>query len=149
LRCQQDFLETSSVDRERHGIARVSEGLTNLMLPLPRSPSRHRLADDFTGPAGELIALALAAQRGSPSPKPIRHLSRNSLNAGQYALARLSTDPKPCSKPPGFILPCQPALADRPPSGPGWQQEIKWDGYRFIARKDGNRVRLWAHRTIR
>jgi hypothetical protein len=65
------------------------------MLPLPRSPSRHRLADDFTGPAGELIALALAAQRGSPSPKPIRHLSRNSLNAGQYALARLSTDPKP------------------------------------------------------
>jgi bifunctional non-homologous end joining protein LigD len=47
-------------------------------------------------------------------------------------------------KPPGFILPCQPYLADRPPSGPEWQHEIKWDGYRIIARKDGERVRIWA-----
>lgn len=34
-------------------------------------------------------------------------------------------------------------LAERPPSGPDWQQ-IKWDGDRLIARKDGDRVRLWA-----
>jgi bifunctional non-homologous end joining protein LigD len=47
-------------------------------------------------------------------------------------------------KPAGFILPCQPYLADRPPAGPEWQHEIKWDGYRIIARKDGERVRLWA-----
>ena len=51
------------------------------------------------------------------------------------------------SKPPGFILPCQPALADRPPSGPGWLHEIKFDGYRIIARKDGEQVRLWARTT--
>src|SRR3954462_15267493 len=48
---------------------------------------------------------------------------------------------------PGFIQPCQPALADRPPSGPGWLHEIKFDGYRVIARKDGERVRLWARTT--
>jgi hypothetical protein len=51
------------------------------------------------------------------------------------------------SKPPGFILPCRPALADRPPSGPGWLHEIKFDGYRVIARKDGEQVRLWARTT--
>ena len=51
------------------------------------------------------------------------------------------------SKPPGFILPCQPALADRPPSGPGWLHEIKFDGYRIIARKDGEQVRIWARTT--
>ena len=51
------------------------------------------------------------------------------------------------SKPPGFILPCQPALADRPPSGSGWLHEIKFDGYRIIARKDGEQVRLWARTT--
>jgi bifunctional non-homologous end joining protein LigD len=51
------------------------------------------------------------------------------------------------SKPPGFILPCQPALADRPPSGPGWLHEIKFDGYRIIARKDGEKVRIWARTT--
>jgi bifunctional non-homologous end joining protein LigD len=50
-------------------------------------------------------------------------------------------------KPPGFILPCQPALAERPPSGPGWLHEIKFDGYRVIARKDGEQVRLWARTT--
>ena len=51
------------------------------------------------------------------------------------------------SKRPGFILPCQPALADRPPSGPGWLHEIKFDGYRVIARKDGEQVCLWARTT--
>jgi ATP-dependent DNA ligase len=40
-----------------------------------------------------------------------------------------------------------PALADRRPSAPGWLHEIKFDGYRVIARKDGEQVRLWARTT--
>jgi hypothetical protein len=51
------------------------------------------------------------------------------------------------SKPAGFIAPCQAALTDKPPSGPDWSHEIKFDGYRLIARKDGERVRLWARTT--
>jgi ATP dependent DNA ligase domain len=43
--------------------------------------------------------------------------------------------------------PCQSALADRPPAGPGWLHEIKFDGYRVIARKDGEQVHLWARTT--
>ena len=42
---------------------------------------------------------------------------------------------------------CEPALADRPPAGAAWMHEVKWDGYRVIARKDGDRVRLWARTT--
>ena len=34
-----------------------------------------------------------------------------------------------------------------PPAGPGWLHEIKFDGYRVIARKDGEQVRLWARTT--
>ena len=30
-----------------------------------------------------------------------------------------------------------PTQADRPPSGPGWLHEIKHDGFRLIARRDG------------
>ena len=62
-------------------------------------------------------------------------------------LWRVSRPLRSRSKPEGFILPCQPALADRPPSGPGWLHEIKFDGYRVIARKDGEQVRLWARTT--
>ena len=38
--------------------------------------------------------------------------------------------------------PCIPTQADRPPSGAGWLHEIKMDGFRLIARRDGAGVRL-------
>jgi bifunctional non-homologous end joining protein LigD len=46
--------------------------------------------------------------------------------------------------PAGFILPCQPLLVDKPPAGLRWLHEVKHDGYRIIARKDGSRVTLWS-----
>ena len=44
--------------------------------------------------------------------------------------------------PTGFIAPCLPTKADSPPSGSLWLHEIKHDGFRVIARKDGHQVRL-------
>ena len=41
------------------------------------------------------------------------------------------------SSPAGLIDPCIPTQSDRPPSGPGWLHEIKHDGFRLIARRDG------------
>jgi DNA ligase D-like protein (predicted ligase) len=43
-----------------------------------------------------------------------------------------------------FTLP-KPMLAlpaETLPAGPGWSYEVKWDGYRCLAEKDGRRVRL-------
>jgi bifunctional non-homologous end joining protein LigD len=48
------------------------------------------------------------------------------------------------SLPAGFIAPCLPMTAPRPPSGPLWLHEVKHDGFRIIARKDGLRVRLYS-----
>ena len=45
---------------------------------------------------------------------------------------------------PGFIPPCLPTKAQQPPSGDAWLHEIKHDGFRVIARKDGPRVRLYS-----
>src|SRR5262249_20953417 len=42
----------------------------------------------------------------------------------------------------GTIEPCLPSLAKAPPSGPGWIHEIKHDGFRIMARRDGAGVRL-------
>ena len=42
----------------------------------------------------------------------------------------------------GFIEPCLPSPAERPPVGPAWVHEIKHDGYRLMARRDAAGVRL-------
>src|ERR671910_94051 len=47
-------------------------------------------------------------------------------------------------QPPGFIVPCQPTLASKVPAGDGWIHELKHDGFRVLAFKDGDKVRLWS-----
>ena len=57
------------------------------------------------------------------------------------------------SSPAGYIEPCLPSPADKPPSGSNWVHEIKHDGYRLMARRDPVGIRLltrngndWANR---
>ena len=38
--------------------------------------------------------------------------------------------------------PCLPRPAKQPPAGPGWIYEIKHDGFRILAHRNGDRVRL-------
>jgi bifunctional non-homologous end joining protein LigD len=54
---------------------------------------------------------------------------------------------------PRLIRPCLPMVAAAPPVDPDWIHEIKHNGFRLIARRDGKRVRLltrngynWANR---
>ena len=50
----------------------------------------------------------------------------------------------PCPQPPR-LRPALPAhQAPQPPTGDAWLHEIKHDGFRVIARKDGERVRLYS-----
>ena len=51
---------------------------------------------------------------------------------------------RPGTLPAGFIAPCLPTAALEPPSGALWLHEIKHDGFRVIARKAGERVRLYS-----
>jgi bifunctional non-homologous end joining protein LigD len=43
-----------------------------------------------------------------------------------------------------FIAPCLPSTAAKPPAGPDWLHEIKHDGYRLMAWREGARVRLFT-----
>jgi bifunctional non-homologous end joining protein LigD len=52
----------------------------------------------------------------------------------------------PARHPPGFIEPCLPTLGHAVPTGPQWVHEIKHDGYRFICRREGDRVRVFSRR---
>jgi bifunctional non-homologous end joining protein LigD len=46
----------------------------------------------------------------------------------------------------GYIRPCIPTRASKPPAGPDWVHEIKHDGYRLQVRRDGATVRLFTRR---
>jgi bifunctional non-homologous end joining protein LigD len=47
-------------------------------------------------------------------------------------------------QPPGYIRPCKPVLSLKVPIGPQWIHELKHDGFRIVAHKDGDEVRLWS-----
>src|SRR5215204_1998438 len=47
-------------------------------------------------------------------------------------------------RPPGFIRPAQPVIAEKVPAGENWIHELKHDGYRLLARKERDRVQLWS-----
>jgi bifunctional non-homologous end joining protein LigD len=46
--------------------------------------------------------------------------------------------------PAGLIAPCLPTKTDTLPSGGVWLHEIKHDGFRVIARKDGAELKLYS-----
>jgi bifunctional non-homologous end joining protein LigD len=50
--------------------------------------------------------------------------------------------------PAGFVIPAQPVLASKPPSGADWVHEIKHDAYRMIVHRDGPSVRLYSRKRV-
>src|SRR4051812_20964723 len=81
--------------------------------------------------------------RGANSPQRLRR------SLGAKSTAMLMRTPIRWARPkrhlpPGFIVPCQPILANKVPTGDGWLHELKHDGFRIIAYKDGDRVWLWS-----
>jgi len=46
------------------------------------------------------------------------------------------------------LKPCLPTGAPSPPVGPNWLHEIKHDGFRMLARRDSERVRLISRRGV-
>ena len=51
---------------------------------------------------------------------------------------------RPVNAPAAFIHPCQPTVATKPPTGPGWAHELKHDGYRLQIHVRDGRVRLYT-----
>jgi bifunctional non-homologous end joining protein LigD len=49
---------------------------------------------------------------------------------------------------PAFLEPSLPQVVERPPSGPIWVHEIKYDGYRTQARIDGTNVQLLTRKGL-
>ena len=49
---------------------------------------------------------------------------------------------------PGWMRPYLPTLVDKPPSGPQWVHEIKWDGYRVSVYVEAGKVTIRKSATV-
>ena len=56
--------------------------------------------------------------------------------------------PKTVSSLPGFVEPQLAKLLDKPPTGPGWAHEIKFDGYRMQLRSTGGKATLLSRKGL-
>ena len=53
---------------------------------------------------------------------------------------------RPVKPPVSWIAPCEPTIVEKPPSGPEWIHEIKWDGYRISVYVDAGQVTIRSRR---
>ncbi|PWE52786.1 ATP-dependent DNA ligase [Metarhizobium album] len=95
----------------------------------------------------------MAKSPRTPRSKPLLR----ETDAPLRGRARRPRDPRqpqlPLDPMPARIEPCLALLVDRPPAGPDWAFEIKWDGYRLAVHVELEGVRIitrgghdWTHR---
>jgi ATP-dependent DNA ligase len=88
----------------------------------------------------------LAFIAGADDMMPLRKMGVIATSLAPYTDAMpWHVPPARSRRPPsGFIVPCRPTLVRAPPAGPGWLHEVKHDGFRTLARKQGERVDVWS-----
>jgi ATP-dependent DNA ligase len=108
-------------------------------------------------PDGAIVRAAERSARGAESSAPMRGRTADAAKPDENAAAmsprkqglgngRRGADEMPAGTRrgllPAFIDPSLALLSDKPPNGPKWVHEIKFDGYRIQARIDAGQVRL-------
>lgn len=122
--------------KERDTYARPGEG-SALLDEAPESVLSGRLVETLAAEAG-----SFGAGKQNPRTSTVRR--------------KIAPDHLPGARPaalPAFVAPQLATRVALPPEGNGWVHEIKFDGYRTLARIEGGTVRLltrtgldWTHR---
>lgn len=68
--------------------------------------------------------------------------------AGARSAPKAVAAAKKAARLPDFIEPQLTRSVERPPSGPGWAHEIKFDGYRMQLRTEGRKARLLTRKGL-
>ena len=111
----------------------------------PRSVKTGRTVEDVAASEVKIRRKAGVDPRTGSDPSPQR-LDQNRRSAAEGS-DPVREDPAPIrgAKPgalPSFVEPQLASLAGHPPPGEAWVHEIKFDGYRLLARVDRGRVTL-------
>jgi bifunctional non-homologous end joining protein LigD len=123
-----DAVWESRTKAEREALAKEAEETRSFA-----EPTRSRLPGEGRDPdsSGESAGLHLGP----------------GLRRGNGDKATKGKSPKPAIL-PDFIEPQLCKSLDRPPSGPGWAHEIKFDGYRLQLRVEGGRATLRTRKGL-
>ena len=122
----------------------VTSGKADLLEAKPRSVKTGRTIEDIAG-----STVKIKPKRSSKAEAQSRAPAAKALQVGGGSKRELSSG-KPQQKVKGgkrgalpeFIEPQLAALAGKPPSGDSWVHEVKFDGYRLLARIDAGRAKL-------
>ncbi|MCI3134399.1 DNA polymerase ligase N-terminal domain-containing protein [Phenylobacterium aquaticum] len=109
------------------------------------------IADNTASVASGRKMAAIAAGEGAP-PKPFMTARTAAADAVWSTKARPAagrkTPPKGARASLGFVEPQLCKLVDRPPAGPGWAHEVKFDGYRLQAVVRDGAARLLTRKGL-
>ncbi|KAB2918462.1 MAG: DNA ligase D [Hyphomicrobiaceae bacterium] len=108
---------------------------SSLLEASPRSVKTGRTVEDVASSKVRVRRKARAAPYKKDNPGTAAATADVGVRAGQIRGARRQPLP-------AFIEPALATLVDAPPMGDQWVHEVKFDGYRLIARIDRGRVRL-------
>src|SRR5262249_47890314 len=92
---------------------------------------------------GGKVLVVIRSRRITPSTDVVWSLPHDRLHSGHPVL-HYSTMLWRLRSFPDFVEPCLPISVERPPAGSNWIHEIKHDGFRLLARRGAERVRLFT-----
>src|SRR5262245_36470419 len=139
LRSVKSGLDIGAVSEKHRGTARQQAAARAVVDAIGARPgvkpraTRSRAAAAARAPR---TARPRPASRRAAAPRPRR-----------ASAARLATLGRPGAL-PAFVEPELATLVDAVPEGEGWLHEIKFDGYRLIARVKDGAARLWSRNRI-
>jgi bifunctional non-homologous end joining protein LigD len=109
------------------------------------------LAEDRSVASGRTMA-AIAAGKGRGAKPFLLGGAEKVAPDAVWHSKQTVTPPRAKTQPkgpmPDFVPPQLCRVAERPPSGPGWAHEIKFDGYRMQLRVEGGRATLKTRKGL-
>ena len=115
----------------------TTNGATELLEDQPRSVKTGRTVEDV---AGSKVHIKRKPDASSAAKRAEKKSSAKPTAAPPRA--EISVKGAKSGALPGFIEPALASLAEKPPVGDRWVHEVKFDGYRLLARLDHGRVKL-------